>query len=90
MTQCVTLCMTQNLGATLLKIGVYDTKMYDTKCKTNACINLMFTLSSGSNACIALRSVVAADIKYSCLEGISISSLVSSKEACIGFGVDGW
>ena len=34
MTQCVTLCMTQNLGATLLKIGVYDTKMYDTKCKT--------------------------------------------------------
>ena len=38
MTQCVTLCMTQNLGATLLKIGVYDTKMYDTKCKT---INMM-------------------------------------------------
>ena len=34
MTQYVTLCMTQNLGATLLKIGVYDTKMYDTKCKT--------------------------------------------------------
>ena len=34
MTQCVTLCMTQNVGATLLKIGVYDTKMYDTKCKT--------------------------------------------------------
>ena len=34
MTQCVTLCMTQNMGATLLKIGVYDTKMYDTKCKT--------------------------------------------------------
>ena len=34
MTQCVNLCMTQNLGATLLKIGVYDTKMYDTKCKT--------------------------------------------------------
>ena len=27
--------MTQNLGATLLKIGVYDTKMYDTKCKTH-------------------------------------------------------
>ena len=35
MTQCVTLCMTQNVGATLLKIGVYDTKMYDTKCKTS-------------------------------------------------------
>ena len=34
MTQYVTLCMTQNLGATLLQIGVYDTKMYDTKCKT--------------------------------------------------------
>ena len=34
MTQCVTLCMTQNMGASLLKIGVYDTKMYDTKCKT--------------------------------------------------------
>ena len=35
MTQCVTLCMTQNVGATLLKIRVYDTKMYDTKCKTD-------------------------------------------------------
>ena len=34
MTQSVTLCMTHNVGASLLKIGVYDTKMYDTKCKT--------------------------------------------------------
>ena len=41
MTQCVTLCMTQNLGATLLKIGVYDTKMYDTKCKTVQIIYLI-------------------------------------------------
>ena len=41
MTQYVTLCMTQNMGATLLKIGVYDTKMYDTKCKTVYCIRLL-------------------------------------------------
>ena len=35
MTLCVTLCMTQNMGATLLKIGVYATKKYYTKCKTD-------------------------------------------------------
>ena len=44
MTQYVTLCMTQNVGAIFWQKMVYDTKVYDTKCTTFGTLVDIFTV----------------------------------------------
>ena len=67
---------------------IFEHLWCNAKASANACINLMFTLSSGSNACIALRSVVAADIKYSCLWNKYL--LFSTKQRGLHWVWGGW